>query len=107
MSDTDSASWSVSFSLSPGFTDSTRSAMLADPVVPSGNSARYTRCTPTALPRMSALVLSEKQECSSSWSFVSYATAMRSPASSPALSAPIPRRMFRTAVRGFFTNFVG
>ena len=61
---------------------------------------------PVALLITSARVLSEKHECSSSCSLVSRATAMRSPASSPADRAPMPRRMVDTAWFGSFRNSV-
>ena len=48
---------------------------------------------PRKFPIRSAFVLSLKQECSFSWSFVSQATYMRSPASSSSVSMPMPVRM--------------
>ena len=55
---------------------------------------------PDALATMSVVVLSEKQECSSSWLRSSYATDMRSPASSPLLSSPMPVMIMPSASSG-------
>ncbi len=48
---------------------------------------------PRMLPSRSSVVLSLKQECSSSWSLFSYAVSMRSPESSDAASVPMPVSM--------------
>src|ERR1044072_6790888 len=48
----------------------------------------------------SAFVLSLKHECSSSWSALSNATAIRSPASSPTARPPTPRLIRRTGRPG-------
>src|SRR3989344_1058150 len=66
----------------------------------------HTFWMPSALVTASRWVLSEKHECSSSWSWLFSATSSRSPASSPRDSEPRPTCILRTGLhqRGEVVN---
>ena len=98
----DPSSARASSSASSGSSSITSAATLArfgDVVVGPRAVVDHRGCPRRSL-TTSAFVLSLKQECSSSWSLLSNATAIRSPASSWELSAPMPRKILRSVASG-------
>src|SRR3990167_6302183 len=104
---TDKASCALGFSARAGFLAATRSRTPGPSSLEPSRRVYWPSHTfwmPLALFTTSRCVLSEKQECSSSWSCEFSATSMRSPASSPRESEPRPTMILRTDSLPPFSN---